>query len=411
MQRLSILATAIWGMAGSCALAVALRGPIQYPMPAYFTDIRLWASTGRIEDTFTPLAYPLFAAPAYRCMGTTGILILQALLYLAIVLLSITILTRLGLPRTWAMLGALPVILHPEVLLSIPKVWDVDLSVFLLLLVVLLILNIQASGPGLWNSLILGTAFGAGLFCRPNFALLAPVVLIVYGKQRASLRSAPASLGALAITSAVVFALLGILSHGSPFIPRNGPYNLYAGTNPYSAHALLDSLNAEPSILPSVLDADPALLPAPATSEALYAPSLESFYKTQSLLFIKRHPFQEFDLIAIKLFTFFRPDTKVYTLRSTHGLLKAVLALPAPLFLILLLLPPRPALDHRDRLLLAIYLCYVVPFLLTNSDPRFRTPLDILLLLHIVRMIYLRTVTAARVSATPKHAAQFALSI
>lgn len=33
------------------------------------------------------------------------------------------------------------------------------------------------------------------------------------------------------------------------------------------------------------------------------------------------------------------------------------------------------------------YAAYIMPFLLTNSDPHFRIPLDVLLLLHSVRFV------------------------
>ncbi|HEX9198677.1 MAG TPA: hypothetical protein VF865_03905 [Acidobacteriaceae bacterium] len=49
--------------------------------------------------------------------------------------------------------------------------------------------------------------------------------------------------------------------------------------------------------------------------------------------------------------------------------------------------PGRPRLSAVDWLLLAFAAAYVVPFLLTNSDPRLRTPLDALLLLFVVRLL------------------------
>jgi hypothetical protein len=64
--------------------------------------------------------------------------------------------------------------------------------------------------------------------------------------------------------------------------------------------------------------------------------------------------------------------------------------MPLVFFLILLVLPGRAPLDRVDRLLLIVYAVYILPFLLTNSDPRFRIPLDVLLLLHSVRLLVFR---------------------
>ena len=54
------------------------------------------------------------------------------------------------------------------------------------------------------------------------------------------------------------------------------------------------------------------------------------------------------------------------------------------------MLPGRAPLDRFDRLLLIVYAAYILPFLLTNFDPRFRIPLDVLLLLHSIRLLAFR---------------------
>ena len=54
-------------------------------MPGYQADTVEWATNGHVADTFTPLAYPLFAGPAYRLAGDRGIVVLQIFLELALV--------------------------------------------------------------------------------------------------------------------------------------------------------------------------------------------------------------------------------------------------------------------------------------------------------------------------------------
>lgn len=374
-------------LAGCCAALIAVRIPAQAPMPNYLHDIQLWAASGHIEDTFTPLAYPLFAGPAYRLFGTAGIVVLQAALYVGLVLLAIRILDQLGLPAAWAAFGSLAVAFHPELALSVPKVWDVDLSVFLLLLFVFLALRLQNSRPSLWSSLAIGAALGAGTFCRPNYCLLAAAFCYALLTDRPPVRTIAGSLVSAAAAAWLVFALFGMLSHGSVFFPRNGPYNLFAGNNPHSADALLHRLNGEPSILPAFTQEYPRPLPNLADPNVFFEEQYEGFYKRASAEFLQQHPLEETELVGIKLFTLFRPDTKVHPLLSKQGAMKALLALPAATVLLLLLMPGHPTLDRHDRLLLVVYACYVLPFLITNSDPRFRIPLDALLLLHAVRIV------------------------
>ena len=130
--------------------------------------------------------------------------------------------------------------------------------------------------------------FGAALFCRPNFALLAPVVVAAFWRTPAkvfAVRIASASL-----IAALTFALAGIAAHGRPFWPRNGPYNLYAGNNPFSGQALLEKLNAEPSIYPAFRATHSDLVPANATTDFYYSPALQPIFTHDALIFVVHHP-------------------------------------------------------------------------------------------------------------------------
>lgn len=233
----------------------------------------------------------------------------------------------------------------------------------------------------------------AAVFCRPNYAILFPIIFISFYSRRPSLsvRSLAVCLAVSVAVACGVFALLGTASHGRPFFPRNGPYNLYAGQNPHTMSALLHKLNAEDSIATDFLEKHPEV-PGP-TSNAdlhLYAASLAPYYNRQAISFAFQHPGADFKLVFAKLFTLFRPDTKVHSLRSPFGIVKAVLALPVVFFLLALLLPGRPSFSFDDKLLVAVEVLYVLPFLITNSDPRFRIPLDAVLLLHAVSLVYRR---------------------
>lgn len=382
------LAALVLALAALLAVWVALRQPFSIPQPEYFADVQAWSPSTPIGDTFTPLAYPLFVAPAYRVAGSNGIVALQAVLYLATIAVAFLLLLMLEVSPLFAGLGALLLALHPEFLLSITKIWDVGLSAFLFLLLVLVCLRIQRDGPTLRLSVLLGLVFGAALFCRPNLALL-PVAGL-YAFARTPAKTSAARIASAGLIAALTFALAGIAAHGKPFWPDNGPYNFYAGENPLSARALLADLNGEPSIAPAFRATHPDLVPANATGDFYHSHALENIFTRDALLFVVHHPGEQATLIAIKLFTLLRPDTKVHPLRSAPGAGKAVLALPALFFLIALLAPGRPPLTRADWLLIAIAAVYVLPFLLTNSDPRFRTPLDALLILFTVRLLYRR---------------------
>jgi hypothetical protein len=369
--------------------AVAFRVQITHPMPGYRADTIEWATNGHIADTFTPLAYPLFAGLAYRIAGDHGILVLQVLLHVVLAGVCYLLLRELRLPVAWSAYGSLPVVLFPDLILSVSKLWDLTLSAVLLLLFVIVCLRIAHSTPSPSIALIAtsGLLFAAAIFCRPNLILLLPIVLFLLLPRRTNLSAAGTAgrLTVFVVVAVVGFSLLGVESHGAVYFPSNGPYNLYAGHNPQTYAALLNHLNAEFSLAPDFYASHPGE-PLP----DFYSPEMGSTFTRRSIQFAIQHPGEELRLFVLKLLTFFRPDTKLHTLFSASGLIKSFLALPVILFLAALLLPGRPPLSFDDRLLLVFEICYILPFLLTNSDPRFRTPLDALLLLHLVSLLYRR---------------------
>ena len=380
-----VVAVLVLALASMFAAGVALRQPFSVAQPGYLSQVAAWSPSTPIADTFTPLAYPLLLAPAFRLGGTNGILAVQAAVYVGTVAVAFYLLLLLEVSPRIAGLGSLLILLHPEIFLSVPKIWDVGLSVLLFLLLVLLCVRVQRVGATPLLCLTLGIVFGVALFARPNYALLIPA--IVYALWRAPARLSLVRAVSAGLIAALTFSLAGIAAHGRPFLPRNGPYNLYAGDNPYSGQSLLERLNGEPSIDVAFRAAHPDLIPADPGPDFYFSPTLEGVYTHDALSFVLHHPGEQMRLIAIKLFTLFRPDTKAHALGSVYGLVKAALALPALLFAIALLAPGRAALVRVDWMLLAFAAAYIVPFALTNSDPRFRTPLDALLLLFTVRLL------------------------
>src|SRR5271168_5364286 len=182
------------------SIVVALRTQVSYPMPGYQIDTIEWAANGHVADTFTPLAYPLFAGPAYRLAGDRGIVVLQVLLQLALAGVCYLLLCELRLPPRWSAYGSLLVVLFPDLVLSVTKLWDLTLSTILLLLFVLACLRIAHSvpSPGLKLTAVCGLIFAAAIFCRPNLILLLPVVLVLLLLRRTNL-SPTAAAGHIAV--------------------------------------------------------------------------------------------------------------------------------------------------------------------------------------------------------------------
>jgi hypothetical protein len=374
------------------AIAVAMRVPFSEPNHDAIRQAQEWVSSRRIAGIFTPIAYPLLIAPAYSAGGIHGVIALQAALQVALVSICFFFLLQWGVSARAASLGVLPVVLHPDLLLSITRSWDVALSTFLLVLFVLLLLRIQATKPKQSMNLICGAIFATAVFARPNYLLAVVAMLYALSSGEKTPKETDArkkNLILITISGFVTYSFLGIVGHGAFFFPQNGPYNLFAGNNPYSASTFFIDLNGESSINPAY-HADHPELGSSALSPDYHDHSLDRYYLNSSIQFVLHHPIAEVKLFGIKLFTFFRPDIRSHSQSFTVDVVKCLLALPVIFFLLLLALPGRVPLDRVDRLLLIVYVTYILPFLLTNSDPRFRIPLDVLLILHSVRLLVFR---------------------
>ncbi len=330
--------------------------------------------TGHISSTFLPGFYPFLCSFFYKPVGPGGVIALQVAMYFGIAALTWSTILRLSSnPPGAALLTAL-ILLDPDLLSSIPKLWDTEITV--LFVSALLFLSLAIRQRGYLQVVLLGIVWGLSLAVRPNLLVLgvpiAYALRLGYGKA-AYLRGAVVA--GLAIFT---LAAANTVAHGSFYLPQNGPYNLFAGANPHTQSALIHAYNAEPSIPPAMADHGyPAVY--------WYALSLKPVYTRFALAFIQAHPFEWLWLGLVKLATLLRPDTKTHALLTGAGLVKLLTSLSTPLWLALLA-SSRP-LGRIDRIFLVFAAAYVLPFLITNADPRFRPPLDVLVLTHSAVLI------------------------
>jgi hypothetical protein len=358
--------------------------PFSTPMAGFWSDAVQFATTGHISSVFTPCGYPALLGLGFRAGGEGGVVAIQILLYGVIVGAIYSILRLLRVDRIMAMTAAGVLGLHPELVISIKKIWDTDITTLFLLLLCAALLVVLRHGLTPMRAAVTGILWGLSINVRPNFpALILPVAFAfwfapAYGNRVKTLFVS----GAVTLFSAAfAVVLVSILVHGSFYVPQNGPYNFYAGDNAFTERALLVSLNAEPSIYPSLL------AEGFGPDVNIYSPDLRPYYIEHALLYIRRHPLQAAKLVFLKLGTLLRPDTKIYPLSSAGGMVKVFLALAIPLWAVTLWVCRECPWGGEDWLFLAFLIAYVTPFLLTNSDPRFRIPLDILLLTHAIYRI------------------------
>jgi len=386
----------IAGAAACLAVAVAWRVPLTAPTANYAAAAQEWGRNGSIGNTFTPLFDAMLLGIAERLAGMRGVELLHGLVHVALGITGLALLRRLRVPEAQAMAVALLLLVFPDLLTSVVKIWDVALTTELLLLLLLLcvVLLEERSAPWVGKTALLVAAsvlFGTALSLRPNVLLLAPAILYASVSPLRGFAAKAVAMLAFCAMGAAVFAGLAVAEHGSFFVAGNGPYNLFAGHNPWSAWSLEQTLNGEQSILKAVRDHEVSA-GLPVSIEQLQTPALNPLYLRWSREFAFSHPAEETRLLALKFFTFFRPDTKAHALRTPAGLVKALFALPAVLYA-MALVRRRAELDGTDWFLLSWSLLYLLPFLATNADPRFRTPLDAVMLIAAARLVWARSPT------------------
>lgn len=380
-------ATFLFGFILILAVLAAVRFiPFSHAEGDFWDNMRDCLRTGHVSSTFLPDFYPYLSAIFYKPLGPVGIIGLQAAMYLMLAACTLVTLRRItgNVPASAAAAGI--ILLDPDLLSSIPKLWDTELTV--LFLAVLLYISLSLRGWG--TVVLLGIIWGLSLSVRPNFALLilplAYAFRLAYGKA-ALLRGALAAGLAFAVLAAANTA-----AHGSFYLPQNGPYNLFAGANPHTRSALLHDFNAEPSIAAAMADHGYP----PVNS---YALALKPVYTRYAFGFIMAHPLQWMWFGIVKLATLLRPDTKAHALLSGAGLIKLLTSLCVPLWFVLLAFA-RP-FRQVDRLFLLFAAAYILPFLLTNADPRFRPALDVLVLTHAAILILRRHAGNQSTNKTP----------
>jgi hypothetical protein len=357
---------------GICAALSLL--PFLAELPIYLAGARELSEGRLLQDGFFPVGYPALLMPSYRLAGVSGIIAFQAALYAATVWLFWRLLDRSCRDKTLVQLVTALVALHPYLLLNIQRINDNAVNVLLVLVLVAALIHRPVMATTA-RALAVGAAMGLFVAVRPNVALLAllPLAGLV-------VRSRPwQSLAAYAAGGLVLLAAISLLATGNPFfVPGNGPYNLFAGTNPLSAAAMLSDYNGEGSIVP-------ALAAAGIDPGNPYAVSSDTYFRL-AFGFAADHPVEAVELILLKLVNLFRPDWQ-FADDALEVAAQTAIALPLAAWLGVVCLDPAYRRSRRGRWFLALVALFLLPFALTNSDPRFRLPLDIAFVLEAAIVI------------------------
>jgi 4-amino-4-deoxy-L-arabinose transferase-like glycosyltransferase len=414
-NRLPLSFLTVLALATLLAGVALVKAPFAAPTPVYL-DVAEDVLRGRvIRSTFLPVGYVAFLVCFMKLGGLAGIFAGQAIAYVVTICLTYLILHRLRVSDTTSLLASSIVAMHPYLLLNIKRVIDHNVLIPLFLAFVLYTLRVTRRGASYADWLLLGIVSGAMVTVRPNCITL--FVLPVAGcisRGRDVLRSLGVFLGAALIAVAAV--TIPLTSRFFIF-SDNGAYNFFARANDFAFDELINRYNAELAVQQAVkelgLPADPPLSVQRQgvdylEQHPLFQPNMTALYIRWGMTYWREHPDRMLALTGLKVVNLFRPDYRqVYRSHVAPPIvimiMQTLLALPALVWTLLRLSRwHRPlyncTLNSAGVVGLAAVL-YVLPFALTNSDPRFRLPLDLIFILDIACFLGARQSD----TGTPKH--------
>jgi hypothetical protein len=372
---LAVLAAAI------AAAAAVVAVPWSEPLYFHLDSAREWLATGRITD-YHAIGYPLLLAGALAAGGPAAVLVLHAAILAAIAGAAAEILRTSGLGPRGQLAGALAVTLHPLLVVNVTKISDTNLTALLLLLFVLVLLRGRRDGLSPAATAASALLFTALLLVRPNLALLCPLVPLLAARGGAAPRPGRAVGLAAAAGGVAVLAAMGVnAAVTGPWRLADAHYAAYTfhnGTNPHAARHILRDTIGEYSTYRALEDEGIDAATTPRTE-------LTDIYWRLGGEFIRDRPLDYAALLSVKVVNFFRPYYREGG-RDRFGwvatAVQTAAALPVVVWAVLRW-RARRRMRWRDGLLgLVVLPLYALPFVLTNTEPRYRWPLDVVLMLE-----------------------------
>ena len=359
-------------------IVIVWKMPFDAPTPEYLWPAIEFGTTHHIASAFLSLGYSALIGLGYRVTGSKwGISAVDILICLSIIAAAWAYLRLIHMTVRQTLCLTALLSLYPEFLLSFHKVEDINITALLLFSFLVAVLLIQRANRWGYPDLVLSLVLTAAILVRPNLVLLVPLAWFVLYKLRVPKLVVRAATQALIISLCYVAFTTAV--HGRPFFPHNGPYNLYAGANPFTeAHmdnpedSLVEALAAQ-GIYATMNWEKQADLPGVTD---LRDANLEPLYRRLAWNFIRFHPSTMVRLTWLKFVNLMRPDLRQHRAGSLGGLFKILEAFAIPLWIAATCLLPHPGPRYTRLLVAATLILSVLPMLLTVSPARFRVPLD-----------------------------------
>jgi hypothetical protein len=264
----------------------------------------------------------------------------------------------------WIAFWVLAVVFNPYFLIGLVRVSDNAVNILFMAVVLACALAAPRASMGSW--IVAGLAVAIFTAVRPNALTLVPALAVMAVTGQHPFRHVMVMITA----AAVAFVIVCLLATGKPvFWPGNGGYNLFAGNNPFAFDEFASNYQAEYSL-------DKALAWCGVKGDRYEVADRD--YLACTIRFATERPGEVVQLVAYKAYTMlFRPNLRLADTLPKVAVQYLILV-PTYAWWALFLASRsfRASLPGLAGFLFVAL--YSVPFLLTNADPRFRIPLDVI---------------------------------
>lgn len=329
------------------------------------------------------LGYVFFSALFYMLGGNSGFLLGQVLIYSLIGITAYFILDKiLDRNKFIPTLGAVLVLIYPEAWLNVHRVIETNLAMLLCLLFVYFLLPSVQKEMTVITAAFVGFVFAYMILTRSNLIVMLPLFIIPISKSFKNFSTA------IIVVLVTLSVIPGISTDHFYPKPQEGVYTFFIGANPYTKETLLKYLTGEP-VSPELIKKmkiDPTVF-SNNTGVLIVDREIISKMAQYSLIWIINHPFDYLELIPVKFWTLIRLDLRGAKRQIDgkifiYSFFQILMTLIFPLWFL------GKLIFHKNGIFYPLgvtpfAILYLIPFLLTNADPRFRQPLDVLFLLEI----------------------------
>ena len=378
-----ILDLTVLGLVSAVIAGVAIRMvPYSNPGPGMLNDARALLATGHTTMPFFETGYNGLLALGLWLGGLNGILFLQAVTYIASVLLTYALITIAGGRRIAAVIAALLVAINPYMVVNIKRTADNNLEIPSLLGMVLVLVWIWHGGKGIRVVIAAGLTAGIAVIARSNFA---PLIALALWPLWVRSRFADAVM-IVAIALSLVLTTNRRLTGHWILTPTHGAYTFYIGANAFTAHSLVREYNSEGS-LESALKADHVDLKG--MDAYSFGNAHPEIFWRLGLRYVVEHPVKFLGLGLLRIITTFRPDYRQLATSKTASpgvliVVQTCLALIAVVWIATRICLARAVGIFDGILAIPIVVLLLVPLFFFNSDPRFRRPIEVIMIADTV---------------------------